>query len=169
MSDTFCRARVSRLYVYTCCLSGRISHVVGSKTVKGYSSRQSECFCHHIDSSKVRKTWAAMSLGSDSSSATKHHITWVNIGCINNQIPRSIARSPATSRISLSWPKSKHTFTSSGVARDGWMDKNMLIRYYRYGSVRYTNIHQDNNMAIPSYLIFRIIVWKWCVRSCFLG
>ena len=24
------------------------------------------------------------------------------------------------------------------------------------------------NMAIPSYLIFRIIVWKWCVRSCFL-
>ena len=22
--------------------------------------------------------------------------------------------------------------------------------------------------AIPSYLIFRIIVWKWCVRSCFL-
>ena len=24
------------------------------------------------------------------------------------------------------------------------------------------------NTDIPSYLIFRIIVWKWCVRSCFL-
>ena len=24
------------------------------------------------------------------------------------------------------------------------------------------------NTAIPSYLIFRIVVWKWCVRSCFL-
>ena len=41
-------------------------------------------------------------------------------------------------------------------------------QHCKFVACSYLSKFNPNNTAIPSYLIFHIIVWKWCERSCFL-
>ena len=65
----------------------------------------------------------------------------------------------STTTREYSWPRTRSRSTTT--------------REYSWPRTRsrskcFQDFSSEINTAIPSYLIFCIIVWKWCVRSCFL-